>query len=120
MNEITIAMEPKMSADEYQEKAHAFAAYKDGLYPVLGLAEEACEVAGKVAKHLRRTGKLNWDAPDGELAPALRKEVGDCLWMLAEICSVYGWRMSDVMAENIAKLEDRANRGVICGEGDNR
>lgn len=109
-----------MTADEYQIKAHDFAMYKDNLYPILGLAEEAGEAAGKVAKHLRAVGRLNADAPDAPFADALRAEVGDICWFVAEICSLYGWNLSDVMEQNIAKLTDRRNRDVICGEGDNR
>lgn len=109
-----------MDIDEYQIRAHGFASYRDALYPLLGLAEEAGEVAGKVAKHLRAVGRLNADAPDAPFVGALRAEVGDVCWMVAEICTLYGWRLADVLAENISKLEDRRGRGVICGEGDER
>lgn len=108
-----------MTINEYQKLAHSFAKYGDELYPVLGLAEEAGEVAGKVAKHLRAKGKLNWDS-DPELTKAISKELGDCLWMAAEIATVYGLELEDVMKENIAKLTDRKTRGVINGSGDNR
>ena len=37
----------------------------------------------------------------------LRKEVGDCLWMLAELCTVHGWSLDDICAENIEKLKAR-------------
>lgn len=43
-----------MTINEYQKKAHEFAKYgEDTMYPVLGLAEEAGEVAGKYAKLIR-------------------------------------------------------------------
>ena len=108
-----------MTINEYQKLAHSFAKYGDELYPVLGLAEEAGEVAGKVAKHLRAKGKLNWDS-DPELTKSISKELGDVLWMVAEIATVYGLELEDVMNENIAKLTDRRTRGVINGSGDNR
>lgn len=50
----------------------------------------------------------------------LEKELGDCCWMIAELCSLYGLELETVMDKNIAKLTDRRNRGVIVGEGDNR
>lgn len=40
-------------------------------------------------------------------ANALRKEIGDVLWMLAELCDVYGFTMEGVAEENIAKLRKR-------------
>lgn len=40
-------------------------------------------------------------------ANALRKEIGDVLWMLAELCDVYGFTLEGVSEENIAKLRKR-------------
>ena len=40
-------------------------------------------------------------------ANALRKEIGDVLWMLAELCDVYGFTLEGVAEENIAKLRKR-------------
>lgn len=107
-----------MTNEEYQSAAHSFACYKDNLYPVLGLAEEAGEAAGKIAKHLRKVGRLNADAPDAPFAPMFRKELGDCLWMIAELCTMFGWTLGEVMAENIAKLDERKATGTICGSGE--
>ena len=109
-----------MEANDYQKSAHDFAMYKDGLYPILGLAEEAGEAVGKVAKHLRSVGRLNADAPDAPFAESLKSEIGDICWFVAEICTMYGWTLSEVMEHNIAKLTDRMERGVIDGNGDNR
>ena len=109
-----------MEANDYQKSAHDFAMYKDNLYPILGLAEEAGEAAGKVAKHLRSVGRLNADAPDAPFVESLKSEIGDICWFVAEICTMYGWTLSEVMEQNIEKLTDRRNRDVICGEGDNR
>ena len=36
-----------------------------------------------------------------------RKEAGDIIWFLAELCDVYGWDMGAVAEENIAKLKRR-------------
>lgn len=38
---------------------------------------------------------------------ALRLEIGDCLWFLAELCDVYGWRLSEIAGDNIRKLRVR-------------
>ena len=40
--------------------------------------------------------------------------------LISQLCNYFGWKLSDVMRENIDKLRDRAKRGVIHGSGDNR
>ena len=123
-----------MNASEFQVKAHDFASYGENpMYPALGLAEEAGEACGKVAKFIRKhrgidpmTARYKPEnkvtLPDDELKfrKDLSKELGDVLWMVAELCTNYGLDMGKVMAENIEKLTDRRERGVIDGEGDNR
>lgn len=110
-----------MSPNEYQDKAHKFAAYKglengNWTYPVMGLAEEAGEVSGKFAKAVRDF--------DGQISADRRieicKELGDVCWMVAEIATLLNMPLEEVMIHNIEKLESRKNRGVIHGEGDNR
>lgn len=41
----------------------------------------------------------------------LQKEVGDLLWFVAELCTVRGWFMSDIMNKNIDKLRARFPEG---------
>ena len=41
----------------------------------------------------------------------LRKEIGDVLWMVAELCDVYGYDMGAIAEENIAKLRRRYPAG---------
>jgi NTP pyrophosphatase (non-canonical NTP hydrolase) len=86
------------------------------VYPTLGLANEAGEVAGKVKKIFRDREGVITDA-DRE---ALTQELGDVLWYLSELCTRLGIRLEDVAARNVAKLADRASRGVIRGDGDMR
>ena len=86
------------------------------IYPTLGLTNEAGEVAGKVKKIFRdRRGVITDD--DRE---ALKLELGDVLWYLAEICTQLDLRLEDVAAANIAKLQRRAARGTLAGDGDER
>lgn len=86
------------------------------VYPTLGLANEAGEVAGKVKKIFRdRSGEVT-DAD----RHALTLELGDVLWYLAELCTQLGIDLADVAAANIAKLEDRTARGALAGDGDYR
>lgn len=124
-----------MNGRDYQDKAHAFASYGNNpMYPALGLAEEAGEVCGKIAKFIRKNvgfqpanrygndypSIMDWNAKNEQFCKDLSKELGDVMWMVAELCTVYGLDMGEVMIENIEKLADRKERGVIVGEGDNR
>lgn len=121
-----------MNATEYQVKAHDFASYGENpMYPALGLSEEAGEVCGKIAKFIRKHGGIDPMTAQYELENKvtitddelkfrkdLSKELGDVLWMVAELCTNYGLDMGEVMAENIEKLADRKDKGLIIGEGD--
>lgn len=82
------------------------------MYPVLGLAEEAGEVAGKFAKALRDKVVLD--------PVVLKKELGDVLWMLAAIATDNSMSLADIAQTNLDKLKDRAARAVLTGHGDNR
>ena len=110
-----------MKAEVYQKLAHEFADYsgvREGkwTYPVMGLAEEAGEVAGKFAKAIRDDGEIITP----ERKEAVIKELGDVLWMVAEIATQLDVSLAYIMASNIEKLESRKRRNVIHGEGDNR
>lgn len=128
-----ISKEHIMTTREHQDKVHTFAIYGDNqMYPLLGLAEEVGEVQGKVAKFIRKhNGENPLTVNDGcmldnnekdnlRLRDDLQLELGDVMWMVAEICNTYGLDIGEIMEKNIAKLEDRRNRGVIVGEGDHR
>ena len=121
-----------MNASEYQVKAHDFASYGENpMYPALGLSEEAGEVCGKIAKFIRKhegidpmtaryelENKVTITDDELKFRNDLSKELGDVLWMVAELCTNYGLDMGEVMAENIEKLADRKDKGLIIGEGD--
>jgi NTP pyrophosphatase (non-canonical NTP hydrolase) len=119
-----------MNANEYQKAAYKFASFGcNETYAYAGLAEEAGEVLGKFAKFIRKhdgidpANAANWVTLQADLEnyrKELKKELGDVLWMVAAIATLNKFDMSEIMRENIAKLTDRLNRGVIVGEGDNR
>jgi NTP pyrophosphatase (non-canonical NTP hydrolase) len=100
--------------DHYQEWTRTTARYGSEIYAVLGLAEEAGEVAGKYAKYVRD----GWS--EDRLRQSLLAELGDVLWMCARVADDHGLKLSDVMDFNIAKLESRVSRNKIHGEGDDR
>ncbi|MFN7883265.1 MAG: nucleoside triphosphate pyrophosphohydrolase family protein [bacterium] len=111
-----------MNATEYQLRAHALAIYPEERaveYVALGLASEAGEVAGKVKKQIRDgknwTGEQRHEHLDKTIA-----ELGDVMWYAAELATVLGIDLGNVMRLNLAKLESRRDRGVIAGDGDAR
>jgi len=106
-----------MTNEEYQKRTGDFAIYPSNKiyeYLVSGLAAEAGEVAGVYAKAIRDKHWLT------ETAEKMNVELGDCLWFIAQLATVNGISLTELMAQNIKKLEDRKARGVICGAGDNR
>lgn len=103
-----------MNFKEYQELAAKTAIYPEEyriVYPALGLAGEAGEVAEKVKK-LIRDGNL-----DREL---LAKELGDVLWYVSALSRDLGIDLETVATRNIEKLRSRAERGTLRGSGDSR
>ena len=50
----------------------------------------------------------------------VKKELGDVMWYLANIADDFGLKLEDIAVANIEKLQDRKNRGVLGGSGDNR
>lgn len=86
------------------------------VYPTLGLANEAGEVAGKIKKIFRDKGGV---ISDDDRA-ALKYELGDVLWYLTQICTELDLSLEEVAAANIEKLFSRLERGQIRGDGDHR
>lgn len=72
------------------------------MHGVLGLNSEAGEVAGIFQKEYQGH-EVNKEH--------LVKELGDCLWMIAEILTAIDVSMGQCMATNIQKLEKRYPEG---------
>jgi NTP pyrophosphatase (non-canonical NTP hydrolase) len=107
-----------MNFNEYQEMAKSTAIYDKKhqiLYPALGLAGEAGEVANKVKKLIRDGYEKNKD-----YRTEISAELGDVLWYIAVLASDIGIKLSDIATNNVIKLKDRQARGVIGGNGDTR
>ena len=86
------------------------------VYPTMGMVNEAGEVAGKVKKIFRDRGGEITEA-DRE---ALKQELGDVLWYMAQICTELNLSLQEVAEANLTKLFSRLERGQIKGDGDNR
>jgi NTP pyrophosphatase (non-canonical NTP hydrolase) len=105
--------------DDYQVAAVRTAVYPHGiriLYPALGLAGEAGEVANKVKKIYRDDGGRVTDHRRVQVA----KELGGVLWYVAAVCTDLNLNMGDVARENAAILAARQQRGTLHGDGDER
>ena len=123
-----------MTLNEYQEKAMVTnaASSDNDTYALFGLVAEVGELADKVAK-AKRKGiiSISSDMILPALTPPTKeefngfvegfvKELGDVLWFTALLAKMSGLSLEEVAQLNLDKLADRAKRGVIIGEGDNR
>lgn len=104
-----------MTFDEYQLKAETTAVFTNEFYPAASLMVESAELADLFVKPM-----LRGDEPKPDHREKVISEAGDVLWNLAVLLKRQGIHLSEVAEHNIAKLEDRANRGVLKGSGGNR
>jgi NTP pyrophosphatase (non-canonical NTP hydrolase) len=117
---IRIYEEAFMNFNDYQTRSRVTAKYPAighaVIYPTLGLVNEAGEVAGKIKKVFRdKNGEIS-----AETREALKAELGDVLWYLAQTCTELELSLDEVAESNLTKLLDRQARGKINGDGDNR
>ena len=109
-----------MTFEEYQRQSRKTANYPSigqiYVYPTLGLTGQSGEVAEKVKKIFRDDG--------GVLTPErreeIKKELGDVLWYVAQLCTDMNLSMDEVAWFNLQKLFSRQERKQIFGDGDNR
>ena len=109
-----------MELNEYQKLAMKTAIFPEDMgiyYASLGLAGEAGEIANKVKKFIRD----GYDVEQFEQKKMeLAAEIGDVLWYCAALSRDLGFDLQHVAQYNINKLQDRARRGKISGDGDER
>jgi NTP pyrophosphatase (non-canonical NTP hydrolase) len=109
-----------MLISEYQELSRRTATYPGAgdniVYPTLGLAGEAGEVAEKVKKLLRDDDGVM----SRERREALAGELGDVLWYVAQVATEAGLDLEEIAQGNLDKLLSRQRRGVLSGSGDAR
>ena len=113
-----------MNFNEYQKLATRTASIPkekqgteyDLMYFCLGLAGETGELIEKIKKVLRNDNAVLSD----EKRAMIKFEIGDVLWYLSQIARTCNIELGDAASANVAKLEDRAKRGVIKSEGDIR
>ena len=109
-----------MDFKTYQKQARLTAQYpnlgSNNIYPTLGLVGEAGEVAEKVKKVIRDKKGIF----DEESKKGIKKELGDVLWYLSNLCDEFEFKLEDVASQNLEKLRLRTAKGTISGCGDDR
>ena len=123
-----------MNFSEYQKEAGKTAMYPTVVYPdttkptlgvpfvypALGLAGEAGELANKVKKILRGDCEKYTSEEWEHLRDDLVKELGDVLWYVAALATDLGEDLEVIAERNLTKLSLRKSQGKIKGTGDNR
>lgn len=122
-----------MELNEYQKKAMqtCMPSCDNVSYMLLNLQAEVGELAGKIAKAIRKgharingnglviTTKISL-SEQAQLYKDIKCELGDVLWQLSGVCSSMDFSLNDIAKQNLKKLADRQQRGVIDGNGDYR
>lgn len=75
----------------------------------IGLGGEAGEVLEYVKKSIFHQVPLSKDT--------IAKEIGDVMWYVASLCTLYDLDLSDVLTANIDKLAKRYPNGFVPGGG---
>ena len=105
--------------NSYQRSASKFAIYPNQhklIYPALGMAGEAGEVANKVKKLIRdgpENRPLTWRED-------ISYEIGDVFWYCSELADNINYTLGMIAAQNLAKLQKRKDKGTLGGSGDKR
>jgi len=112
-----------LSMNEYQADVATTMIYKwKIIYPVLGLASEAGEVADKIKK-LIRDENIKFDGNE-YLSERQRAEIlyelGDVLWYVAALSRDLGISLNELAHMNLEKLRIRQMGNKLSGSGDHR
>lgn len=123
------APESLITLNEYQERAleTMMPTCDNWTYMFSNLVAEVGEVAGKVAKGVRKNQvhTINNDlvmafSDEAQFIGEIKLELGDILWQLQGCCRVMGLSLEEVAKANLEKLADRKKRNTIDGNGDHR
>jgi NTP pyrophosphatase (non-canonical NTP hydrolase) len=104
-----------MDMNEYQMKANGTNIVEPEnkqQYSIIGLISEVGELAGLYKKTIRDNTPLSMIE--------FKKELGDILWYVSDIATAFDMNLNEVAELNLRKLENRKERGVIRGSGNNR
>ena len=105
-----------MQMNEYQKAAAR--TIKKGLTPEQVLDHALHGLSGEVGE-IHSLFQKEYQGHPLDLAH-LKKETGDALWMISEICTAMGWTLEEVAQENIDKLLARFPNGFEVEKSLNR
>ena len=121
--------------DNYQLETRATAIYEDAVWSTLAKSTQEqlasylslvypcgklCGEAGELNEQIMKALRDDHGVLTEERFEAIRKELGDVLWYVAQIAVQLGVSLSDIAQENLEKLQSRQDRGVLGGSGDDR
>lgn len=86
----------KTTAKKFKDKTNEIVSWG------LGVIGEAGDVAGCIKKTLFH---------GNDQTKGIKENLGDMMWYVAMICNFYGWKLEDVLDENIEKLRERYPQG---------
>lgn len=96
-----------MTLDEYQKESRKSVVYpyagSNPVFPALGLAGEAGEIANHVKKAIRDDNGAFSERRKGEM----KEELGDAMWYIAQIATELGLSLEDIADVNLIKIRKR-------------
>lgn len=96
-----------MNFDEYQKESKKSVVYpyagSNPVFPALGLAGEAGEIADQVKKAIRD----DHGAFSERRKTQMKEEMGDALWYIAQIATELGLSLEDIASVNLIKIRKR-------------
>ena len=101
-----------MDFKTYQKKARETAQYpnlgSNNIYPTLGLVGEAGEVAEKVKKVIRDKNGIF----DNESKIGIKKELGDVLWYISNLCTELNFNTYQKKARETAQYPNLGSNNI--------
>ncbi|MGL6108094.1 nucleoside triphosphate pyrophosphohydrolase family protein [Romboutsia sp.] len=100
--------------EKYQKEVQRTRSFNDTelINYTLGLVCESGEFGDMIKKHLFHNHDLDIEE--------VKKELGDVMWYLSNLCNVLEIELSDVATGNIEKLKSRYPNGFSCDDSINR
>ena len=98
--------------DEYQARAHLTAAVKQGgrvgkAWSSMEFASEWMELGAKIMSNATKSQFRPKGTPEKEFIDELKGELGDVQWTISEVALSYGLRLSEVVRDNLAKVQGK-------------